>query len=87
MWAWDTDVCVWAWWISKYCCLIYRLGQWNGENSLYWALLAATHILPGIWMKSGIYCAPSTYQAPPILISIIYKVENKVEKESDYGGP
>ena len=83
MWAWDSDVCVWAWGVSKYCCLIYRLEQWNGENSLYWALLAATYTLPGIWMKSGIYCAPSMYQAPTILISIIYKVE----KESDYGGP
>jgi hypothetical protein len=40
-------------------------------------------------MKSGIYCAPSTYQAPPILISIYIDqyIENKVEKESDYGGP
>ena len=57
------------------------------ESPLLNAIGFHTHILPGICMESGIYCAPSMYQALTILISIIYKVENKVEKESDYEGP
>lgn len=63
------SLCVWEGEISKYCWLSYRLGQGNGENSLYWALLAATHIL--LWMKPSIYCVPSMYQAPTTLVSVI----------------
>ena len=63
------DLCVWEGEISKYCCVSYRLGQGNGENSLYWALLAATHIL--LWVEPGIYCVPSMYQASAILFSVI----------------